>query len=75
MGGKIPVFGSYIHEYKNEPDILIARFSWNIAALETREEVLKWYLNFNAGGTVHTKEELQKVMDLLIKERESIKCR
>jgi hypothetical protein len=65
MGGKIKVFGSYIYEYKNKPDIMIARFSWNIAALETRKEVLEWYLNFNSGGTVHTQEELQKVRNML----------
>ncbi|MBU1567746.1 MAG: DUF262 domain-containing protein [Proteobacteria bacterium] len=65
MDGKIKVFDSYIWEYENQPDLMVARFSWNIAAMETREEVLEWYLNFNAGGGVHTEEELQKVRDML----------
>jgi hypothetical protein len=65
MGGHIPVFGSYIGEYRDSPNMLVARFSWNVASLETREEVLRWYLNFNAGGTVHTEDELQKVRDML----------
>jgi hypothetical protein len=45
--------------------MLTARFSWNIAGLKTRKEVLEWYLNFNSGGSVHTEQELQKVRDLL----------
>jgi len=67
MSGVIKVFGSYIHEYTNKVDMLVGRFSWNIAALNTRKEVLEWYLNFNAGGTVHTYEELQKVRNLIKK--------
>ena len=65
MNGKIKVFGSYINEYENKPDMLIARFSWNIAALETKEEILQWYLDFNSGGTIHTEAELQKVKNIL----------
>jgi len=68
MSGKIRVFGSFIQEYTNEPDMLTANFSWNIAALKTRREVLEWYINFNSGGTVHTIEEINRVKDLLEKE-------
>ncbi len=69
MRGEIPAFGALRPEYADEPDMLIARFSWNIAALETRAEVLEWYLNFNAGGTVHTQDELDRVRRLLIAEQ------
>ena len=65
MAGKIKVFGSYIHEYKDRPNMVVARFSWNVAALATRKEVLEWYINFNSGGTVHTEAEIQKVKDML----------
>lgn len=65
MAGNIPVFGRFIHEYEDHPDLFVARFHWNVAALETRKEVLDWYLNFNSGGTVHSEEELQKVRDML----------
>jgi len=75
MAGEIQVFGSSIHKYKNEPDTLIASFSWNIAALKTRREVLQWYINFNSGGTSHTDEEIQKVKDLLDKEMRSSQTR
>ena len=65
MANEIPAFGHSIEEYEDKPDLLVARFSWNIAALDTRREVLEWYLNFNSGGSVHTEEELQKVRDML----------
>lgn len=43
-------------------------FLFRICALTTREEILKFYLNINAGGTPHTKEELGKVRKLLLLE-------
>lgn len=33
--------------------------------LQTKEEVLKYYLNFNDGGTPHTQEELDRVKGML----------
>lgn len=41
---------------------------FNIATLKTRKEVLQWYLDFNTGGTIHSKEEIKKVKKLLDKE-------
>ena len=68
MAGNIPAFGYRIGEYKSEPDMIYARFSWNIAEVKSRAEVLRWYLDFNRGGTVHTQEDLFKVQELLVKE-------
>lgn len=71
MRGEIPAFGYTVDQYADHPDILVARFSWNIAALDTRAEVLAWYLNFNSGGSVHSQEELERVRELLRKEQEA----
>ena len=68
MRSEIKAFGYCRHEYEDKPNISTARFSWNIAALETRREVLEWYLQFNAGGSAHTPEELERVRKLLEKE-------
>lgn len=65
MREDIPAFGHLRTEYSDKPDMLTARFSWNIGGLRTRAEVLEWYLNFNAGGTVHTQAELDRVRELL----------
>jgi hypothetical protein len=68
MRGNVTAFGHRRHAFTDNPDSLTARFSWNIAALNTRAEVLEWYVSFNEGGTVHTKEELDRVRELLAAE-------
>ena len=68
MADEIPAFGLWRHEYEGNPSIMTASFSWNIAALATRVEVLQWYLAFNAGGIAHTSDELARVEALLIME-------
>lgn len=61
MRGEIPAFGALRPEYADEPDMLIARFSWNIAALETRAEVsenpdISFLVAFQ--GTLQEEQEL-----------------
>lgn len=70
LNNEIPAFGHFFGDYTDRPCMITARFSWNIAELETRAEVLQWYLNFNAGGVVHTDVELARVRELLEKEIE-----
>ena len=65
MNGEIPAFGKLISEYSDEPDISTASFIWNVAALQTRKEVLAWYLDFNSCGAAHTQEELDRVRLLM----------
>lgn len=81
MHGEIPVFGHYVKEFthydpktpiRHSPDRSIPSdvcFIVNIAKLKTRADVLQWYLDFNAGGTPHTKEEIERVRCLLKKEK------
>ena len=37
----------------------------HINDLKTKEEVLRWYLEMNAGGTPHSNEELGRVAAML----------
>ena len=37
----------------------------NVNDLQTKEEVLKWYLQVNDGGTPHSKEEIDKVKQMI----------
>lgn len=41
----------------------------NINDLQTKADVLQWYIDFNSGGVVHTDEEIERVKKLLKKER------
>ena len=67
LRNEIPVFGN---NYLKDFDILPVDvdFVFNINDLKTRKEVLQWYLDLNSGGVIHTKEELDKVKELLKKE-------
>jgi|SRR5579859_2125544 len=45
--------------------LISANFKVRICSLETRKEVIEMYLKINAGGTPHTKKELDRVRKLL----------
>lgn len=34
---------------------------FNVCNVETEKELVEWYLKLNSGGTMHTKEELERV--------------
>lgn len=64
---EIKIYGCYFNEFTDTPRM----HTWmkiNVNNLKTRKEVLQWYLEFNSGGTPHTKNELDKVRKLLEKE-------
>lgn len=66
---EIKAFGKYLSEYEDKPSDLVG-LKFNINELQTREEVLTWYLESNSGGTVHSQEELNRVRVLLEEERQ-----
>ena len=70
LDGEITAFGHRISEYTDKPPMLRATFSWWVNDLETRAEVLQWYLDLNGGGVLHTEEELAKVEALLVVEKQ-----
>jgi hypothetical protein len=65
---KFKVFGDYYFDEiqigSTDPTLII-----HINDLKTRKEVLKWYLEFNSGGTVHTEAELDKVRKMIEEEK------
>ena len=68
MSGRVPVFGHFFEEWEDTDRALrihIARLTMNINYLQTRRELLQWYLDLNCGGTVHTTEELDKVRRMI----------
>lgn len=68
VNDEIPVFGAYQSEYEDVPSISTS-MKINVNDLKTRREVLQWYIDFNAGGTIHTDVEIQKVRMLLAQEQ------
>lgn len=64
LNNEIKVFGIYYKDFEdklpNDIDLI-----FNVNNLKTKKEVLKWYLEMNSGGTIHTDEELNKVRRMI----------
>jgi hypothetical protein len=75
LRGEIPAFGHRYPDFEDSiikaPNVTGVRF--NVNALQTRAEVLNWYLQMNDGGTPHTAEEISRVKALLEAERQGEK--
>jgi hypothetical protein len=67
---KSPLFGHLRNEYEDMMPMDRAYFHLWCSNMKTKKEVYEWYLHLNSGGTVHTKEELDKVRELIKKENE-----
>ena len=65
---RIPAFGTLYAHYEDKVRIISINLRFHINNLRTREEILKWYLELNTGGTPHTEEEIAKVQKLLDEE-------
>jgi len=70
LHNEILVFGGYrLSDFEDKMPWVDIAFNFHINNLKTRIEVLQWYLDFNSGGTLHTVGELDKVRELLKKEK------
>lgn len=70
INNEIPVFGTYIDEFEDKDFVLMqTSIKIHVNNLKTRKEVLQWYVQFNKGGTVHTKEEIDKVIEMMEQEK------
>lgn len=65
LSDKIPVFGHLRSEYTDSMRYHLARFKFRVCSLQTQAEILRLYLNINAGGTPHTSQELDRVREML----------
>lgn len=63
----LKVFGLYYDEFEGDPREVTTRISIRINDLQYEKDVLQWYIEMNEGGTPHTKEEIQKVKDMVSK--------
>ncbi len=64
LKNELAVCGHYLEEFTDKlPTMITLRF--NVNRLQTKAEVLQWYLDLNSGGVVHTNEELNHVRDML----------
>ena len=64
--GLIPAFGHYIGDFE-DADLMFRKVSirFSVNKLQTRKELLTWYLELNEGHIAHAPEELERVRKLL----------
>jgi len=74
LNNELPVFNDIYRKDFTRNGRLSSRissdysFKFYINNLRTRKELLQFYLDLNTGGVVHTKEEINRVKELLAKE-------
>ncbi len=66
--GEIPAFGHKIDEYEDPGQLAGYSLRIQVNDLTARADVLRWYLEINSGGIVHTEAELRRVQALLAEE-------
>lgn len=69
VDNEFSVFGSFYREFEDRLS-LMNTMRVNINDLKTREEVLRWYIEMNAGGTPHTEKEINRIRDMLQTEKQ-----
>ena len=55
----------HLREYLSPFDVRRQRAQVRVSGLQSRAELLRFYIDLNSDGTVHTAEELTRVRDLL----------
>lgn len=70
LHNEIPAFGCYYKDYEDGLPIM-TDFSFNVNELNTRAEVLQWYIEMNSGGTPHTNGGIERVKKLLDQENKA----
>lgn len=67
MDDKVPVFGGYVASQIEGLERNLCRYSFKIHInnLQSRRDVLKWYLEMNEGGTPHSQEELDRIRKMI----------
>lgn len=68
LDNKLPVFGTYRDEYIDKIGPTYPSLQIYINNLKEKSQVLKWYIEMNSGGVVHSDEEIDRVKKLLEKE-------
>lgn len=69
MRNELPAFETLKNDFTGIFPNLACDFVIHVNNLQTRAEVLQWYLDLNSGGVVHTTEELLRVQAMLKQEQ------
>jgi uncharacterized protein with ParB-like and HNH nuclease domain len=69
LNNKVKAFGKFFNEFEdwntNMTGMGLPRLSIHINNLETEEEIVRWYLGMNTGGSIHTEADLKPALEKL----------
>ena len=68
VNNELPVFnGNYLDDFEDKEVILscLTDLKFNVNNIQTKKEIIQWYLDYNSAGTYHSKEEIERVKKLL----------
>lgn len=70
MNNEVKAFNQFRFEFGDKIRLSMAvdNLRININNIQTKKEVLTWYIQMNSGGTPHTIEEIEKVKSMLSEE-------
>ena len=72
QSNELRAFGSLRREYTDHARLMRSCFVLQVNNLQTRAEVLRWYLELNATGTPHTEAELDRVRAMMGEDDENL---
>lgn len=64
INNEIPVFGSLYKDFDRKLFRTEYPITVHINDLDNMKDIVKWYIEFNDGGTPHNKEEIDRVKEL-----------
>lgn len=65
LNNEIKVFGHYYIGFEGPTDIIRHNMVLHVNCLNTKKDVLTWYVQMNNGGTPHSKEEIERVQKMI----------
>lgn len=64
--GNVKAFGCYSNEFEDIRKFYrFQTMRFHVATLQTKDEVLRWYVSMNTGGTDHTQQEIDRVKAMI----------
>lgn len=65
LDNKIKVFGHYRNEFEDDFGFTDASFKMHVTEIADRAELVRWYIQLNTGGSIHTETDLAPAYELL----------
>lgn len=73
LEGKVLAFGQTVDQFEEPIRMCKCNFNFYVCNMEKREDIIKWYIAMNTGGSIHTENDLKSAYRELEKnEREEL---